>query len=158
MYNPIEYSSVFENELPGDKTYGATTSINFRYERFTFQGSGYYRRTVQHLSLPSYDSWAYQEQAGFYLIPGRWEIAERVGGLWWGAPEIPVSGGEETNWFSGPGNFPYHRMNEYSVGLNYYLYGHNAKIQTAYSYLPGSTFTTSSFSAQRFFLQGQIMF
>ncbi len=158
MYNPIEYASTFENELPGDKTFGSTASVLFRYGYLSFQGTGYYRRTIQHEGLPGYDSWGFGEQAGYYIVPGTWELAERVSGVWWGAGEIPSTGGSETTWFSGPGDFSYHSITEYSAGLNYYLYGHNAKIQAAYSYLAGQSFKDAGFGASRVWLQTQIMF
>jgi hypothetical protein len=55
MYNPVDYASTFQNVEPGDRTFGSTANVNFRYRYFTFQGSGYYRRTIQHTGLPSYD-------------------------------------------------------------------------------------------------------
>ena len=45
-----------------------------------------------------------------------------------------------------------------SCGLNYYVHGHNAKIQMEYSYLHGNTFADKSFSANRVWTQIQIMF
>lgn len=166
MYNPVNASSTFENELAGDSTYGANSSIGFRYGYATLQGTGYYRRTNPgNLArttgvTSSYDSWGYGEQAGYYLVPGTWEIAQRVSGVWWGAPEIPTGapGANETYWFSGPDLFSYHRITEYSVGLNYYLYGHNAKIEAEYSYLAGSDFSNHGFGANRLWLQSQIQF
>jgi hypothetical protein len=159
MYNPVDYSSGFENERAGDRTYGATPSILFRDGFLSFQGTGYYRRTLQAAGGgPSYDSWGYGEQAGYYIVPGKWEVAERVSGVWWGQPEISSTGGNENNWFSGPGNFPYHRMTEYTAGLNYYLYGHNAKVQADYSYLAGSGFDNHAFGANRLEIQTQLMF
>ena len=56
------------------------------------------------------------------------------------------------------GDFSYHSITEYSAGLNYYLYGHNAKIQVAYSYLAGESFKDAGFGASRVWLQTQIMF
>ena len=158
MYNPIEYASTFENELPGDKTFGSTASVLFRYGYLSFQGTGYYRRTIQHEDLPGYDPWGFGEQAGYYIVPGTWELAERVSGVWWGAGEIPSTSGSETTWFSGPGVFSDHSITEYSAGLNYYLYGHNAKIQAAYSYLAGQSFKDAGFGASRVWLQTQIIF
>jgi hypothetical protein len=159
MYNPVDYSSGLENELSGDRTFGGTSSILFRYNYLSFQGTGYYRRTLQTVGLPSYDSWGYGEQAGYYLMPGRVELAERITGVWWGAPEIPATGGNQVVWFDGPTNFSYNRITEYSVGLNLYLHKHNAKIQTAYSYLAGAGFTNSSgFGANRLEVQAQLMF
>jgi phosphate-selective porin OprO and OprP len=159
MYNPVDYSSGFENERAGDRTYGATPSILFRYGYLSAQGTGYYRRTLQAAGGgPSYDSWGYGEQAGYYIVPGKLELAERVTGVWWGEPEISESGGNQNNWFSGPTNFPYHRLTEYSAGVNYYLYGHNAKIQADYSYLAGSGFDDHGFGANRLEIQTQVMF
>jgi hypothetical protein len=59
--------------------------------------------------------------------------------------------------FVGP-PFSYHRVQDDSVGLNYYVRGHNAKIQMEYSYLHGNTFADKSFSANRVWTQIQIMF
>jgi len=159
MYNPVDYATGFQNARPGDRTFGGTPSILFRYGLLSFQGTGYYRRTLQAVTGgPDYDSWGYGEQAGYYLWPGRLELAERVTGVWWGRPEIASTGGNENNWFSGPTNFPYHRITEYTVGLNYYLYGHNAKIQADYSYLAGSGFDDHGFGANRLEVQTQVMF
>lgn len=159
MYNPTDYSSGFENYTSGDRTYGGTSSINFRYNYLSVQGSEYYRRTLQTGGKPSYDSWGYGEQAGYFLVPGRLELGERVSGVWWGRGEIPASGGNQIVWFGGPTNFSYHRITEYSLGLNYYLYKHNAKIQMAYSYLAGSGFPhDSGFGANRLWIQTQLMF
>jgi hypothetical protein len=169
MYNPVNSNSTFENELNGDSTLGANTSIGFRYGYLTLQGTGYYRRTRPGNEartmgvLDSYDSWGYGEQAGYYLVPGKWELAQRISGVWWGAGEIPQTGtraapSEETYWFSGPDTFSYHRITEYSAGLNYYLYNHNAKIELEYSYLAGSDFHNNGFGANRLWVQSQIQF
>jgi hypothetical protein len=169
MYNPVNSNSTFENELKGDSTYGANTSIGFRYGYLTLQGTGYYRRTKPGNQARSmgvtngYDSWGYGEQAGYYLVPGKWELAQRVSGVWWGAGEIPQTGtpespSTETYWFSGPDTFSYNRITEYSAGLNYYLFNHNAKIELEYSYLAGRDFNSNGFGASRLWLQSQIQF
>jgi hypothetical protein len=166
MYNPVNSASTFENELPGDTTYGANTSVGFRLGYLTLQGTGYYRHTdpgtQAHLqgTFKNYDSWGWAEQAGYYLVPGQWEIAQRVSGVSWGAPEIPTAapGSQETYWFSGPDLFSYHQITEFSGGLNYYYFGHNAKIQLEYSYLAGSDFHNNGFGANRLWVQSQIQF
>jgi hypothetical protein len=169
MYNPVNSNSTFENELKGDSTFGANTSIGFRYGYLNVQGTGYYRRTepgneARAMGVTSsYDSWGYGEQAGYYLVPGKWELAQRVSGVWWGAGEIPQTGtpaapSKETYWFSGPDTFSYHRITEYSAGLNYYLYNNNAKIELEYSYLAGSDFHNNGFGASRLWVQSQIQF
>jgi hypothetical protein len=67
------------------------------------------------------------------------------------------AGDRGQHWYAGP-NFSYHRIVEHSVGFNYYLYGHNAKLQTAYSYLTGDTFSDKGFAANRVWIQAQVMF
>ncbi len=166
MYNPVNSASTFENELPGDTTYGANTSVGFRIGYLTLQGTGYYRHTDPGTTARSlgtdnnYDSWGYAEQAGYYLVPGQWEIAQRISGVSWGAPEIPKAapGSQETYWFSGPDLFSYNKITEFSGGINYYYFGHNAKIELEYSYLAGSDFNDKGFGANRLWIQSQIQF
>lgn len=157
MYNPVEYSSVFQNDLAGDKTSGATASLNFRYRGLSFQGSGYYKRTRAN-SGSDFDSHGWQEQAGYYLKPGKLELAQRIDRVKWGRGQIPATGGASTTWYAGPGNFSYQELTEYTLGLNYYLSGHTAKLQFAYSYLDGSGFDGEDFSANRLLAQLQFAF
>ncbi|MGH9470952.1 MAG: hypothetical protein ACRD1N_11505 [Terriglobia bacterium] len=156
-YNPIAGASSFENVVPGDKTVDATSTLGFRYGFFTLQTTGYFRRNTPFNGLPPDDSWGYGEQAGYYLIPGRVELAERISGVNWGAPHFLLADFPVNTWFSGP-NFPYHNITEHSVGLNFYLYGHHAKMQLSYSYLNGDTFSHSLFGANRVWVQTQFMF
>jgi len=157
-YNPVATPSAFENQSAGDRTVGVNQTIAFRKKFFTLQNTGFYRDT-ERTGLPSFNSYGFAEQAGYYLIPGRFEITGRVSGVNWGAMDFTGSTpGEDTNtWYSGP-NFPFHRVDEHSIGFNYYLYGHNAKMQTAYSYMTGNTFTDKGFTANRVWVQAQIMF
>ncbi len=157
-YNPVNSSSALSNETAGDRTVGATTTLGFRDGWFSLQNTGFYRRTLSDVE-PNFNAWGYAEQAGYYLVPKRLEIDGRVSGVLWGAPDfLGFTPGTQVNtWYSGP-NFPYHRIVEHSVGLNYYLYGHSAKLQTAYSYLTGNTFTDKGFAANRIWIQAQVMF
>jgi hypothetical protein len=164
-YNPVNSSSGFENVTAGDTTVNATSTVGFRYKFFTLQPTGYFRRTTPGSGAPVNNSWGFGEQAGIYLIPHKLEIAERISGVNWGAPDydagaapapasdLPVS----NDWFAGP-SFSYHRVGEDSAGLNYYVHGHNAKLQMSYSYLHGNTFSGQNFSANRVWVQAQIMF
>ena len=164
-YNPVTSSSAFQNVTAGDTTENATATVGFRYRYFTLQPTGYYRKTNPAAGGPSYNSWGYGEQAGFYLVPHKLEFGERISGVNWGAPDYntgaPVLTGSslpvENAWFVVP-PFSYHRVQEDSGGLNYYVHGHNAKIQMEYSYLHGNTFAAKSFSANRVWTQIQIMF
>ncbi len=157
-YNPVNSSSALSNETAGDRTAGATTTVGFRDGWFTLQNTGFYRRTISDVE-PDFNAWGYAEQASYYLVPRRVEIDGRVSGVLWGAPDfLGFTPGTEVNtWYSGP-NFPYHRIVEHSVGLNYYLHGHNVKLQTAYSYLTGNTFADKGFAANRVWIQAQVMF
>ncbi len=156
-YNPVTGASSFENVTAGDKTVNATSTLGFRYGYFTLQSTGYYRRTTPATLLPPDNSWGYGEQAGYYLIPARLELAGRVSGVNWGAAHFLASGFPVNNWYSGP-NFPYHNITEHSLGLNYYLFGHHAKLQVSYSYLTGNTFSHATFNGNRIWVQSQIMF
>lgn len=164
-YNPVDASSGFENLTAGDTTVNATSTVGFRYKYFSLQPTGYYRQTTPVSGAPANNSWGYGEQAGIYLVPKKFEFAERVSGVNWGAPDYgvgstPATGSSlpvENTWYVGPG-FSYHRVAEDSAGLNYYLHGHNAKIQMSYSYLHGNTFADKSFAANRVWVQTQIMF
>jgi hypothetical protein len=176
MYNVVAYPSTFQNQLAGDKTYWATASLNFRYGYLSFQGSGYFKGTEANSGgwapHPAFDSYGWQEQIGYYIIPGTLELAERIDAVNWGRGQIPFSGGSENQWFAGPGNFSYSNLTEYTGGINYYFHGHNAKVQLAYSYLTGvetqnlyfqpsfnSQYSNGHhFNAQRVILQTQLAF
>ncbi|MEJ0046154.1 MAG: hypothetical protein WDN04_08515 [Rhodospirillales bacterium] len=148
-YNPVQTGSRIYNDVKGDNTKGATVSLNMRDGFFSFQGSGYYKHNDARAAedgLPAhggFDSYGWQEQAGYYIIPGTLELVERVDGIHWGyqqtGPTVADSD-SDTQWYAGPDNFGYRQITEYSAGLNYYLHGHRAKVQVAYSYLNGGEF------------------
>jgi hypothetical protein len=162
-YNPINSSSGFENVTSGDTTDNATSTLGFRDRYFTLQSTGYFRKTNPASGAAGNNSWGYSEQAGQYLVPHKLELAARFSGVNWGAPDYaagttpPTPLPVENTWFTGP-SFSYHRVDENSAGLNYYIHGHNAKVQFEYSYLRGNTFSDKPFSANRVWIQTQIMF
>ncbi len=156
-YNPVSSSSGFQNLAAGDTTINATATAGFRRKFFTLQSTGYFRETKAPGGSPTDNSWGFGEQAGYYILPARLELAGRISGVNLGAPHFPLNTASDGPWFAGPG-FSYHRVQEDSVGLNYYLHGHHAKIQMSYSYLHGNTFTDASFAANRIWLQTQLMF
>lgn len=59
---------------------------------------------------------------GYFLVPHQWEIAGRIGDLT----------------TDGKGK----QSMEYTAGVNYYIFGENAKIQTAVTYLPNAAYTS----------------
>jgi len=158
-YNPITSSSQYENVTAGDTTVNANSTAAYRVGYLSVQTTGYWRKTTPATAGElTKNSWGYGEQAGFYLKPKKLEVAERISGVNWGAPDnLSVSSGVENTWFVGPG-FPFHRVAEDSIGLNYYLHGHNAKLQADYSYVHGNTFSDQTFSANRIRIQTQLMF
>jgi len=158
-YNPITSSSQYENVTAGDTTVNANSTAAYRVGYFSLQTTGYWRRTTPSTAGElTKNSWGYGEQAGFYLKPKKLELAERISGVNWGAPDnLSASTGVENTWFVGPG-FPFHRVAEDSVGVNYYLHGHNAKLQADYSYVHGNGFNDQAFSANRIRIQTQLMF
>ncbi len=157
-YNPIASSSQYENVTAGDTTVNANSTLAYRVGTFSLQTTGYWRKTTQVSGTPTKNSWGYGEQAGIYLKPKKLELAERISGVNWGAPDnLSASTAVENTWFVGPG-FPFHRVTENSIGMNYYMFGHHAKLQADYSYLYGNTFTDKSFGATRIRLQTQLQF
>lgn len=158
-YNPVGAPSAFENVNVGDKTINATTTLGFRYKPFTLQLTGYFRQTTAPGAAVSDNSWGYGEQAGYYLVPGRFEVTERISGVNWGGLHdfLNPAVDDVNTYYAGP-NFPYHRTVEHTFGVNYYLHGHNAKIQAAYTYQNGNTFNNVQFGASRVWLQTQLMF
>ncbi len=143
-FNPIDEASFFQNVMPGDRTTNVTLDAGFRVDRLTVQGAGYYRRNNLKSMGSDSDDWGYYGQLGYYLVPERWELAGRVSGVDFELPNNPLVSGDVT---------------EYTLGLNYYLYGHNAKIQMDYSFLDNERFfSRSSLSNHLLRLQTQFLF
>lgn len=67
---------------------------------------------------------AYYGELGYFVVPGRWQIIGRAGEL-----------------FTESGN---KQMFEYGLGLNWYIYGRNARLQTALIYIPNAAALSSS--------------
>ena len=143
-FNPIDEASGFQNVLPGDRTTNVTIDAGFRWDRFTLQGAGYYRHNnLKAAGAPDSDDWGYYGQIGYYLVPELWELAGRISGVDFDQVNNPTVLGDVT---------------EYTLGLNYYLYGHNAKIQMDYSFLDNDRFTGSSLSNHQLRVQTQFLF
>ena len=145
-YNPIDGTSSFQNLVNGDTTANATLDLGFRYGGFSYQAAGYYRRdNYSTPGLGTGNDWGYYSQAGYYLIPRKLEAAARVSGLEF--DKLNVAG-------------VYRKTTAYSIGLNYYVYGHNLKFQTDYSYLDNTAFSGQprARDTNRFRFQTQILF
>lgn len=149
-FNPVADASGFQNVQAGDDTFNLTADVGFRWQRLTVQAAFYYR----HLTSRSIDdSFGYYGQAGVYILRQRLELAARVSGALLGS-RTPALG--LTNVADGS-------PTEYSGGLNVYLFGHGAKLQTDYSYVQNDLFGSAlspptTLGAHRFRLQTQVMF
>jgi len=163
-YNPIQTSGAGANDLAGDRTLGANSTLNFRYGFLSASLSGYFKHTDGRgtaINPDGFNSTGWQEQAGFYVVPGVLELTQHIDGIHWGRGQVntaqaPATG--EDNWFSGPTTFSYKTLTEYEVGLNYYLHAHNLQFSLDYSYFDGSGFDHHDFSANRVLASVQASF
>ncbi len=143
-YNPIDEASVFQNVMPGDRTTNVTLDAGYRWDRLTLQTAGYYRyNNVKDSGRPNNNDWGYYGQIGYYLVPEMWELAGRVSGVNFDHPNNPLVLGDGR---------------EYTIGLNYYLYGHNVKMQMDYSFLDNDRFVGTGPNAHRLRVQTQFLF
>lgn len=145
-YNPIDGSSSFQNLISKDSTTNVTLDLGFRWDGVTFQSAGYYRRdNFTTPGLSDGDDWGYYSQLGYYLVPGKLELAGRISGVEFDQPNVAGV---------------YRRTTAYTTGLNYYFYGHNLKLQADYSFLDNDSFRgqASARDAHRVRLQAQFLF
>ena len=141
--NPVDSASGFQNVMPGDRTTNATIDGGFRWQGLTVQAAGYFRYNNRRGAVGSND-WGYYGQAGYFVVPEHWELAARVSGV-------------DFQQANNPSTF-YKKTTEYMLGLNYYLYGHNLKVQLDYSFLNQDPFVGSNRSNNRVRLQTQLLF
>lgn len=123
-----------------------------RYRGFSLDAEyGYDRLEQDREDGNTWDRFAYRFDAGYFLIPKKFEVVARYAyvvrlddnnverSFASGLGLVGINGG--TN------NAIEKNLQEYTVGLNYYFYGHNMKFFVDYSYLmrefspvPGTTF------------------
>ena len=163
-YNPIQTDGPGANDLAGDRTVGADATLNFRYGFLSASLSGYFKHTDGRGTLDNpdgFNSTGWQEQAGYYVVPGILEVTQHIDGIHWGRGQINAAqnaAAGEDNWFSGPTTFSYRTLTEYEVGLNYYLHAHNLQFSVDYSYYDGSGFDHRDFSANRMLASAELSF
>ena len=125
--------------MPGDRTTNVTVDGGFRYQGFSVQAAGYYRRNNLEALGEVGHAWGYYGQIGYYLTE-KLEIAGRVSGVDFQFANNPRTAGD---------------VREYTGGVNYYLYGHHVKLQVDYSFLDGEPFVEGSTSADLLRVQTQ---
>lgn len=144
-FNPVADDSGFQNVQAGDDTVNITADLGFRWQRLSVQGAFYYRH-LTNFSIG--ESYGFYGQAGIYLIRERLELTGRATGALLADRLAAVS---LTNQTAGS-------TLEYTGGLNAYLFGHGAKLQTDYSYVTNDTFGGTSVGVHRWRVQTQVLF
>ena len=81
--------------------------------------------TILRPGLGSGNDFGGYTQAGFYLIPEKLELAGQISGVKFDKLNVPGV---------------FQKTTAYTVGMNYYFYNHNLKLQMDYSYLNNSAF------------------
>ncbi|MBF0491829.1 MAG: hypothetical protein HQM15_03525 [Deltaproteobacteria bacterium] len=113
------------------------SDIGFKYKGFSLQGEYFFRNVDPLGPNNTTRDHGYYAQAGYFIIPQHFEVAAR-------ASQVILSG-------------PSNNKAEYTLGLNYYMFGHDLKLQADYSYLPRQT-AADTMHDQRFRLQLQAWF
>jgi hypothetical protein len=135
---------VSSNDSPGFRTgtlkgdvFRGTLDFSAKYQGFSFLAAAYFQQFNQNeplTGLPtgytadkaSFFQHGYYGQIGYFVIPDRLELAARAGTLLTeGGPNI--------------GEF-------YSIGANYYVYGHNFKISSDVTFTPEAPYTDAAAS------------
>jgi hypothetical protein len=142
--NPVEQASVMQNATPGERTRNFTVDSGFRWRRVTLQSALYTRHDrVSNSARPALWDWGVYGQAGIYVVPRRLELAGRISTINFGAANDP----EAIN-----------RGSEDSLGVNYYIHGHNIKVQTDYSLVHQQPFLGEARNDHRVRTQLQLLF
>ncbi len=133
------------------KNSGYDLAAVFRYKGFSADAEyGYDRFEQEREGGNTWDRFGYRFDAGYFVIPKKFEVVARYAYVErledntlaksFASGLFPVSVNGGTN------NAIEDNLQEYTVGLNYYFYGHNLKFFVDYSYLirefipvPGST-------------------
>ncbi|HMD55470.1 MAG TPA: hypothetical protein VKJ65_13055 [Phycisphaerae bacterium] len=86
---------------------------------------------TQYYGISSFGQLGYYIQGGYFLVPHRWEVATSWGQLY------------------NVGTHGHNAATYIQAGINYYLFGNNAKIQVAETYTPMAAFTDSNYGTSQ---------
>ena len=125
----------FQNLIAKDSTTNVTLDLGFRWDQLTIQGAGYYRRDdFTTPGLSDGNDWGYYSQLGYYLVPGKLELAGRISGVEF--DNLNVAGVNR-------------KTTAYTGGLNYYIHGHNLKFRPTTAFSTTTTFAANPGRAMR---------
>ena len=136
--NEIDRESGLQNVAVGDITNNVTVDVGFRLQALTLQGAFHFRAKEPIGGVDDLNDTGFYAQAGFQVMPEKFEVGTRVS---------MVDFEDVSTTF------------EYTVGCNYYLSGHNLKIQVdgslIHTELEGTAESTNDFQIRA---QTQILF
>ncbi len=133
LVNP-QTGNFLGNFTPTGNIYRATVDWQMHYRGFAFSPVLFYQDTNDSPGAPAGSSLtsiygkssaqqlAYYLQAGYFIVPHKWELAASYGQMY--------QFGENTS------------MSAYEAGVNYYIIGNNVKLQLDEIYTPRSAFTS----------------
>lgn len=125
-----------------DRVITGAADIGFKYRGFSFQAEGFFRNTKP-AGVSAVTDIGYYAQAGYFLIPKKFEVAVRAsglfddinndgGGVYFNNGSLTSLGGSNDGVDEGPDSADEHA---FSVVLNSYFYEHNLKWQLQYTYM-----------------------
>lgn len=123
--NPDGPGFVAPINLNGD-LYRATVDVHAKYQGWGLTAAAYYQHADFADGTPADVTSAfgggvtnigYYAQAGYFVIPKKLELVARFG-------QLVTCESSDT-------------MEEYTIGANYFMFGHNLKLQTDITYIPG---------------------
>lgn len=143
-YNPIDSSSSLQNTINKMDTMNGTLDFGYRYQYFSAQASAYIRGNSRPRGTGPATStdYGWYVQSGYFLLPERLELGVK-------ANQIAFDYNDGS---------PFKNQYVGAVGLNYYFYEHNFKLQSDYSHISGYNWIDQPLIDNRIRLQGQIYF
>ena len=107
--------------------YQLAADLAFKYQNFSFEG-GYQFRSIdpdEQTPFGKENAQGFYLQGGYFVIPKKFELAARYAFV---DPDDPNQNDDN-------------KQEEYTGGLNYYMYGHDLKLQADYSFFRNETET-----------------
>lgn len=152
-YNPIAQDSATQNTLNKDNAVNMTVDMGFRMDRLSVQAAYFLRKNTRtQAGASNYDTGVYG-QAAYFVIPERVEVAGRYAMVDFLDRPGTVLASPGTVRTKAAGD-----TTEYTGGVNYYLHGHNAKLNANYTLIQVKPFAGASNNIHRVNVQTQLFF